>query len=292
MSQPNYYPGQNPSGWNQNNYNNQNAPANPFFNNPGGNNNNAFNDQIGRMGMQMGVNYLQNQFEQRFKQTPSLSDYIFTDNIRRYFDVDNKYVLKKLFKIVVPFVKSKEEDYSQPSGWNDADYGMTKTEEHHHRTLLSPDLYIPLMSFMTFILMVCLSKGIGKNFSPELISNYTINCMFFAILEMLLYKLILLIVRVKSLSFLDIIAFLNYKFVGLCLVRLAQFVIGGWITTGITVYFSVSFVYYMYAELRSHAEGVAEVDIGKTNLKSDTIVYFLSGLQFATMWLLVMTMTN
>jgi len=48
----------------------------------------------------------------------------------------------------------------------------------------------------------------------------------------------------------------------------------------------------MYAELRSHAEGVAEVDIGKTNLKSDTIVYFLSGLQFATMWLLVMTMTN
>jgi hypothetical protein len=269
MSQPNYYPGQNPSGWNQqNNFGNQNtAPSNPFFNNPGGNNNNNFNDQIGRMGMQMGVNYLQSQFEQRFKQTPSISDYIFTDNIRRYFDVDNSYVLKKLFKIVVPFLKSKEEDYSQPSGWNDADYGMTKTEEHHHRTLLSPDLYIPLMSFMTFILMVCLSMGYRNEFRPELISNYTINCMFFAILEMLLYKLILLIVRVKTLSLLDIIAFLNYKFVGLCLVLLAKFLIGGWITTGITVYFSISFVYYMYAELRSHAEGVAEgIDIGNFSL--------------------------
>lgn len=177
--------------------------------------------------------------------------------------MDNTYVLKKLFKIVVPFVKSKEEDYSQPSGWNDADYGMTKTEEHHHRTLLSPDLYIPLMSFMTFILMVCLSMGYRNEFRPELISNYTINCMFFAILEMLLYKLILLIVRVKTLSLLDITAFLNYKFVGLCLVLLAKFLIGGWITTGITIYFSISFVYYMYAELRSHAEGVAEgIDIG------------------------------
>lgn len=283
--------------------------------------------------------------------------------------MDNTYVLKKLFKIVVPFVKSKEEDYSQPSGWNDADYGMTKTEEQHHRTLLSPDLYIPLMSFMTFILMVCLSMGYRNEFRPELISNYTINCMFFAILEMLLYKLILLIVRVKTLSLLDITAFLNYKFVGLCLVLLAKFLIGGWITTGITIYFSISFVYYMYAELRSHAEGVAEgIDIGnysfsffpkktmalipsfleiiqvkgsigaytnfvtiallwlivlyrveprlynswiisnfflkiksvplsklllgKTNLKSDTIVYFLSGLQFATMWLLVVTMTR
>jgi hypothetical protein len=238
---------------------------------------------------QMGVSYLQSQLERRITQAPSLGDYIFTSNIRSYFDVDNRYVLRKLAKIVFPF-KSTQEDYSQPSGWNDSDYGMTNNqqEDHHQKRLLAPDLYIPLMAFMTFILMVCLSRGIGKAFEPSLISRYTTNCLFWAVLEMLFYKLILLIFRVKTLSFFDLIAYLNYKFVGLCVILFTHFLFGGWIPTLVTLYFSVSFVYYMYVELRSHAQGVTEgIDIGKTSLKSDKIVYLLSGPQFATMWILV-----
>jgi len=242
---------------------------------------------------QMGADYIGRQLEERFRHAPSISDYIFTSTIRSYFDINNKYVLKKLLKIVFPFAKS-DPNLSTTSGFDQSDYGMsTGSEDHHMKRLLSPDLYIPLMALMTFILVVCLARGIGQEFRPELISNYTINCLLFAILEMLLYKFILLIVRVKTLSSLDLIAFLNYKFVGLCVILVANLIFGGWISTIVKIYFSISFVYYMYAELRSHAQGVAEgIDIGKTSLKSDTIVYALSGLQFVTMWILVMVMVN
>lgn len=264
-----------------NNYNNNGM--NPFF-----------TGMLQNEGLrQYALNEVQNQIKNRFIQTPSLSDYIFTSRVRSYFDINNKYVLKKLLKIVFPFTKAKEYETTATSESYDTNYGMSSSDhDHHEKRLLSPDLYIPLMSFMTFILMVCLARGIGQEFKPDLIGYYTSNCLFFAILEMLLYKLILLVVRVKTLSLIDLIAFLNYKFVGLCLILMVNFIIGGWITTIVKIYFSISFVYYMYAELKSHAQGMGEVDIGRTSLKSDTIVYFLSGIQFATMWLLVMTTTT
>jgi len=278
-----YYPGQMQNPYGQSGpYNSGPQETNPFFNN-------ALGLMKSKEIQQMGVNYLTSKLERSLNQAPSLGDYIFTSNIRSYFDVDNKYVLKKLLKIVFPFSKSQELDYSQPTGWQEADYGMANQEDHHQKRLLSPDMYIPLMAFMTFILMMCLSRGMGKAFQPDLISTYTTNCLFWAILEMLFYKLILLVFRVKTLSFMDLIAYLNYKFVGLCVISLSHFLFGGWISKIVTLYFSVSFVYYMYVELRSHAQGVTEgVDIGKTNLKSDNIVYLLSGLQFATMWILAL----
>lgn len=79
---------------------------------------------------------------------------------------------------------------------------------------MAPDLYIPLMAFMTFIMLACLAKGVGQKFNPDLIGSYTVNCLFFAVLEMCLYKVILVLVRVQTLSWLDLMAFLNYKFVG------------------------------------------------------------------------------
>jgi len=81
--------GQNPS------YN-AGQEANPFISN-------AFGLMKSKEIQQMGVNYLQSQLEKRMTQTPSLGDYIFTSNIRSYFDVDNRYVLRKLSKIIFPF---------------------------------------------------------------------------------------------------------------------------------------------------------------------------------------------
>ena len=53
----------------------------------------------------------------------------------------------------------------------------------------TPDLYIPLMSFMTYILISCLSMGIGKNFNPEIITTNIFKCTFISLFELLIYKL-------------------------------------------------------------------------------------------------------
>jgi hypothetical protein len=78
----------------------------------------------------------------------------FNKDIRYYFDVSNTYVLKKLLIVLCPFMA--------PGEW-------TKTSQEHHPDHLgflpakfeihAPDLYIPLMGFMTFIILACLSYG-------------------------------------------------------------------------------------------------------------------------------------
>mmetsp|Transcript_10367 Transcript_10367/g.8921 ORF Transcript_10367/g.8921 Transcript_10367/m.8921 type:complete len:124 (+) Transcript_10367:620-991(+) len=119
------------------------------------------------------------------------------------------------------------------------------------------------------------------------------NCLVFALLEVLLYKVVLVIGKVHSLTFLDLIAFLNYKFVGLCGIMVVDLFIGGIFSLFIRLYFSISFVWYMLAELRVHASGIAlGFELGIQNLKSSTVIYLLSGLQFITMWMLIWATTG
>merc|ERR1719274_333846 len=75
---------------------------------------------------------------------------------RDYFNVNHKFVAKKLSFHVVPVVKLKTDSYH----FNDTGVKV--------RELCDPDLYIPLMSFMTYVIVIGLKKGVdGKDFHPE-----------------------------------------------------------------------------------------------------------------------------
>jgi len=198
---------------------------------------------------------------------------------------------------MVPFLKSGEQAYdpvdtSIPVDDSDFSPDYSQKESSHKKRLLAPDLYIPLMALMTYILIACFTRGVDEEFKPEQISKYTFNCLIFSLLEVLLYKFVLVIGRVNSLTFLDLIAFLNYKFVGLCFIMLIDGAIGGIFSLFIRLYFSISFVYYMFAELQLHAYRFDTSQLGVNNLKSETVVYLLSGIQFVTMWILVWATTG
>jgi protein transport protein YIF1 len=72
----------------------------------------------------------------------------------------------------------------------------TKTQQEHHQDHMgflapkleihAPDLYIPLMSFMTFVLLACVS--LGDNFTPNLIGSLSTKCIFLSVVEMLIIK--------------------------------------------------------------------------------------------------------
>ena len=78
------------------------------------------------------------------------------DLVKGYFDVTNTYVLHKLRMIFIPF-SVKGEDGWKPKG---VDIGSGQGyESDTERDLQTPDLYIPLMSIVTFILLVGLKLG-------------------------------------------------------------------------------------------------------------------------------------
>merc|ERR1712183_59445 len=86
----------------------------------------------------------------------NMEKYISTSTMKYYFAVDTKYVAKKLMLLLWPF---SHQDWS------------TQYEQNQPVApkfdINAPDLYIPVMAFVTFLLMNGLALGMEDRFTPE-----------------------------------------------------------------------------------------------------------------------------
>lgn len=112
-------------------------------------------------------------------------------NIRRYFRIDSTYVLRKLFLVMFPYI--------QPEWNEDID------------PLVCPDLYIPAMGFISFILAYGLKLDFRNEFSPEKLSLKTTKCIVLEVMLAAFFKLATYFVNINVGS-LDYMAFSGYKF--------------------------------------------------------------------------------
>jgi hypothetical protein len=84
------------------------------------------------------------------------------DVLKEHFDVTNQYVLQKIKIIYLPFLL-KDEDWKQRPGdfqyYNGTDLGSQEEKPSPRNDLQAPDLYIPIMSFVTFIILVGVAQG-------------------------------------------------------------------------------------------------------------------------------------
>lgn len=136
------------------------------------------------------------QYSQNFvHNTGSLID----RKLKPLFAVDDNYVIKKLGFIMFPFIHRR---------WHGGDGESPKDN------IVQPDLYIPLMSFMTYVLAAGYMLGVKDKFSPEqlgILSGSASMCLF---LEVGLMVLLFNIFNVRTwYSFLHYVAFCGYKFV-------------------------------------------------------------------------------
>lgn len=83
------------------------------------------------------------------------------DYFRYYFKVNNQYVLKKLKVLFLPFLNSSwsrleiASDFVMPNANISGDSATSKTfYKPPIQDVNAPDLYIPLMSFVTYVLLM------------------------------------------------------------------------------------------------------------------------------------------
>lgn len=101
-------------------------------------------------------------------------------------------------------------------------------EDHYYppkEDVNAPDLYIPTMAFITYILTLSVLMGLSeKGFQPDLLSISTTKGLIILGLEVLIIKLLFYLFlsteNEPSLSLLDIISYCGYKFVGLTAILL------------------------------------------------------------------------
>eukprot|EP00697_Spironema_sp_BW2_P000922 gnl/Spiro4/11263_TR5930_c0_g1_i1.p1 gnl/Spiro4/11263_TR5930_c0_g1~~gnl/Spiro4/11263_TR5930_c0_g1_i1.p1 ORF type:complete len:241 (+),score=52.62 gnl/Spiro4/11263_TR5930_c0_g1_i1:64-723(+) len=90
--------------------------------------------------------------------------------------------------------------------------------------LTAPDLYIPTMAFVTYVLVVCFVLGYEGRFDPEHLGITASTAIFALLAETLFVKLGLYLTNARQLAFWPGLAHSGYKFVGLvvsCVVGIA-----------------------------------------------------------------------
>lgn len=105
---------------------------------------------------------------------------------------------------------------------------MFQTESVSHKWALpredmnAPDLYVPLMAFITYLLLYGLVRGItGSPFSPDYLIQALWRCSILQAVEVLAMRFGLGMMQV-SLPFLDLVSYTGYKYVGLCFVTVLK----------------------------------------------------------------------
>jgi len=155
--------------------------------------------------------------------------------LRSYFAISHEYVSRKLLFLMFPFVTLVRHQSSWNGSSDSAGSGggifssSDSTDKHKLNNIYCPDLYIPLMAFVTYILTCGLTRGTLDNFHPEVLSSTATYALVLVALEVLATKagFYLSNYQGKGVKVLDIIAISGYKFVSLVVIVACGLLTGG-----------------------------------------------------------------
>jgi protein transport protein YIF1 len=147
-------------------------------------------------------------------------------------------VVNKLFLVLFPW-RHKPWSRKQSVGPNGQEGWYLPPRED----INSPDMYIPVMAVVTYILLSSTIAGLRGQFQPELLGYTASTALVAVVLEILVLKLFTYLLSISNESqLLDLVAYSGYKFVGIIVtISVAEIVnggkgTGGWVGWGVFFY--------------------------------------------------------
>ena len=194
-------------------------------------------------------------------------DYFSLEGLKPYFDVDNKYVLYKFRYLFIPFLKEKQ---------------INSSEEYQSKYNIEYfDLYLPLMSFITYVLVVSFISAINNPgvFNPQTLGKILSQDSSLYIMNAMAIKLLMFIFLSNPLSFMDIFSLVGYKFVHMIIYK----IVSNFIETN-TIKYVVFFI--LSALLLFFIKKCLDKRLSNENFKR-IITYLTLAADFCTMSLMV-----
>jgi len=210
-----------------------------------------------------------------------LNRYISTANMRFYFDVNNEYVLRKLAIVLCPFlVKGGEWRRKLSDNVQNSHYLSPKDDVN------AADLYIPLMSFTTFILMLAFNIGTGREFHPDLLGITASKGFGMVFFEVIILKFIFHLL-VANTSFLELLALCSYKFVGLVVTQIAGAIFGDNGYYLALIYSSLMMGFFMFKSLKQSSQmNSVTQNMESLGQSKDYVLYGAAFMQLPIAWYL------
>ena len=127
-------------------------------------------------------------------------DYFSLEGLKPYFDIDNKYVLVKLRYLLLPFLKEKSINTDELQVKYNIEYF---------------DLYLPIMSFITYVLVVSYITALNKpsTFDPQTLGKILSKDFSLYIINAAIIKLLMFIFLNNPISFTGTFSLTGYKFI-------------------------------------------------------------------------------
>jgi hypothetical protein len=161
---------------------------------------------------------------------------------------------------------------------NNVSYALPLVDEN------APDLYIPMMSFITYVLLCAMVYGNAGQFSPEVLPQVATWCFVTQILEVLGIRFGFYMMQ-APVALLDLLSYTGYKYLGLCVNMLAgmaldRFGMGKEAYYAFFLYTASAASFFM---LKTMANNISMVT-SATGPKRELMVVGFAASQFATMY--------
>lgn len=140
-----------------------------------------------------------------------IEKYVSISQLKYYFDVDNSYVGKKLGLLLFPFAQKE---------WS-VHHSHDQQPISPRNDINAPDLYIPVMAFVTYIVIAGIVLGMQNRFSPEQLGVYASSALMWLVCENIVVLVTKYVMNIsQSMRIWDTLAFCGYKYVSMniCLV--------------------------------------------------------------------------
>ncbi|KAI9852468.1 MAG: hypothetical protein M1824_001897 [Vezdaea acicularis] len=253
------------------------------------------NDPTAQMGLQVGQTAMKasQEYMEQNVGFAAFNRYVNVSALKHYFNVSNSYVLSKLLLVIFPW-RHKPWSRKQSISPNGQDGFFLPPRED----INSPDMYIPVMSFVTYIFLSTILAGLRGAFHPELLGMTATTAFAIIIFEILCLKLGTYLLNISSDSqLLDLVAYSGYKFVGIIVVLVVAEILnggqgtGGWVGWTIFIYCFAANAFFLlrslkYVLLPENASDRNTVARAQRNRRTQFLFVYSYVVQFMFMWVL------
>eukprot|EP00569_Conticribra_weissflogii_P003535 CAMPEP_0171343302 /NCGR_PEP_ID=MMETSP0878-20121228/16794_1 /TAXON_ID=67004 /ORGANISM="Thalassiosira weissflogii, Strain CCMP1336" /LENGTH=337 /DNA_ID=CAMNT_0011846221 /DNA_START=58 /DNA_END=1071 /DNA_ORIENTATION=- len=211
--------------------------------------------------------------------------------LRVYFAVDNAYVKRKMLKVLCPFIfREWGRVENQTVQTQDGNVNYVTSYELPQNDENAPDLYLPSMSLLTYVLLCALCYGTAGKFDPEVLPAVTTKCLGTQLLEVIAIRIGLYLMEV-SIPLLDLASYTGYKYLGLSINMLSGLTLGHFFGYGHRAYY-FTFLWTAaatsYFILKVMANNIP-VRTSAAGPKRQFMVLGFAASQFATCWFVSQT---
>mmetsp|Transcript_2974 Transcript_2974/g.4141 ORF Transcript_2974/g.4141 Transcript_2974/m.4141 type:complete len:297 (+) Transcript_2974:77-967(+) len=203
-------------------------------------------------------------------------------SLKYYFQVNNTYVKSKILRILYPIRIDYWKRFSSDEiAKDESTESLSSKWAPPSLDINGPDLYIPLMSFITYVLLYGLSRASSiTTFTPEILIQAIWRGLMLQLLETGIIKFGVNMMS-GTVPFLDIFSYTGYKYVGLC-INIATRVLGGSLNFVVSLY-TASMLGYFF--MKTMAAAVPDTGMNNGPPRLLCLIAF-AALQFVVVFIL------